>query len=169
MTRDIEVLVGVENVSEAVRARSTLARIDYADTVTVATEEIDATPEQWMRAVLEESPIGQSAPRLWRAIGLRLGPRPSPDHIQGWKIAGRGADWIRVETSSWMMTGEAVVQVTGRNVSLALFLRYDSPVALWVWRVISVQHRRAVPVMLHQGMQVLRSRAAPENLGVRRP
>ena len=160
MTRDIEVVVGVENVPEAVRTRSTLARIDYADAVTVASEEIDATPEQWMRAVLEESRIGQSAPRLWQVLGLRLGPRPSSDHVQGWRIAGRGADWIRVETSSWMMTGEAVVQVASRNVSLALFLRYDSPAGAWVWRVVSVQHRRAVPVMLHQAMTVLRSRAA---------
>lgn len=160
MTRDIEVVVGVENVPEAVRACSTLDRIDYADAVTVATEEIDATPEEWIRAVLEQTPIGRSAPRLWHALGLRLGPRPSPDHVQGWAIADRGADSIRVETTSWMMSGEAVVQVGGGNVSLALFLRYDSAVAPWIWRVVSIQHRRAVPVMLHEAITVLRSRAA---------
>jgi hypothetical protein len=160
MTREIEIVVGVENVPKTVCVRSTLTRIDYTDAVTLATEAIDATPEEWMRAVFEESPIGQSAPLLWQALGLRLGPRPSPYHVQGWKIADRGADWIRVETSSWMMSAQAVVQAAGGKVSLALFLRYDSPIAAWIWRVVSVQHRRAMPVMLHQAMKVLRSRAA---------
>ena len=103
--------------------------------------------------MLEGTPTGRSAPILWRLLGLRLGPRPSPDHVQGWTIADRGASWIRLETSSWFMTAHAVAHVADEQLSLALFLRYDRPIAALIWAPVSVLHRRAVPVMLHQAVK----------------
>ena len=87
---------------------------------------MDRSPEQWARAVLEQAPLARRNARLlWRLMGLRLGPPHSPDHVQGWRIAARGDNWIRVETASWYMTAQAVCLVEEGHVSLSLSLRYD--------------------------------------------
>jgi hypothetical protein len=150
----VTTIVGLNNIPEAIRSVDTFGCPDYADMFTVTTSTTDNTSaEEWARAVLEGTPTGRSAPLLWRLLGLRLGPRPSPDHVQGWRIADRGDDWIRLEATSWLMTGHAVVQVDGRQVSVALFVRYNRPLAALIWAPVSVMHRRGVPVMLHQALK----------------
>jgi hypothetical protein len=147
-------VVGLANIPEAIRCLDTLASPDYVDLFTAtASDARDKSAEEWARATLEDTPTGRSAPSLWRLLGLRLGPTPSPDFVQGWKIADRGEDWIRIETTSWFMTAHAVVQVDHGHVSVALFLRYDRPIAALIWPPVSVMHRRAVPVMLHQALK----------------
>jgi hypothetical protein len=146
--------VGVGNVPEPIRRLEPLADPDYADVFTAPTSgAADRSGEAWARAVLEQTPVGRSAPRLWRVLGLRLGPRPSPHHVQGWRIADRGDGWIRLEASSWFMTAHAVVLVDDGRLSLALFLRYERAIAAWIWPPVSVVHRRAVPVMLRQALR----------------
>jgi hypothetical protein len=149
----VSTAVGVRNVPEAIRSLGALANPDYVDLYTVTTSEAtEKSPEDWARAALEETPTGRSAPSLWRLLGLRLGPRPSPDHVQGWKIADRGDNWIRLEAASWFMTAHAIVQVDERHVCVALFLRYDRPIAALVWPPVSIMHRQAVPAMLRQAL-----------------
>jgi hypothetical protein len=150
-------LVGVHDVPPAVRGLTTLAAPDYVDLFTVSTATaMDHSAEEWARAVLEQAPLAaRNARRLWRLIGLRLGPPRSPDHVQGWKIAARGDDWLRVETASWYMTAQAVCLVEHEQVSLSLSLRYDRPPAALVWALVSGPHQRAVPVMLHQAVKIL--------------
>jgi hypothetical protein len=157
----VSTAVGLANVPPWIRALDTFARPDYVDVYTARTSRArDRSPEDWGRAILEESPIGRhSARRLWRALGLRLGPPNTPGYVQGWKIAARGDDWIRIETASWYMTGHAVCRVEDDAVSIALFLRYDRPIAALVWAVVGIGHRRAVPVMFHQALSAGRTRA----------
>jgi hypothetical protein len=150
----VSTAVGVRNVPEAIRSLGALANPDYVDLYTVTTSEAtDKSPEDWARSALEETPTGRSAPSLWRLLGLRLGPRPSPDYVQGWKIADRGDNWIRLETASSCMTAHAVIHVEKGHVSVALFLRYDRPIAALVWPPVSIMHRRAVPAMLRQALR----------------
>lgn len=148
--------VGVDDVPAAVRALSTLARPDYVDLFTVVTPvAADHSAEEWARVVLEQTPVARAnARRLWRLLGLRLGPPHAPDHVQGWKIAARGDRWVRIETASWYMTAQAVCLVEDGQVSMSLSLRYDRPrpVGALVWRLVSGPHRRALPVMLHQAV-----------------
>jgi hypothetical protein len=147
----VSTAVGLHNLPEAIRSLGALANPDYVDLYTVTTSEAtDKSPEDWARAALEETPTGRSAPSLWRLLGLRLGPRHSPDYVQGWKIADRGDNWIRLEAASWFLTAHAVVHVDEGHVSVALFLRYDRPIAAFVWPPVSIMHRRAVPAMLRQ-------------------
>jgi hypothetical protein len=149
-----EGFVGLDNIPVSIRTLDTLPCPDYVDLFTARTRGAAAkTAEQWARALLEESATGRSAPILWRLLGLRLGPMPSSDHVQGWKIADRGDGWIRVETASWCMTTHAVVQVDDRQVSLALFVRFDKPMAAIIWPPVSRLHRRGAPVMLHQAVK----------------
>lgn len=153
----VSTAVGLPNIPKAIRCLDTLASPDYVDLFTAKTSgAADKSAEEWARAVLEETTTGRSAPVLWRRLGLRLGPRPSPDHVQGWKIADRGRDWIRIETSSWFMTAHAVVQVGDGQVSVALFVRYDQPIAVVIWPPVSLIHRRGAPVMLRQALKAHR-------------
>jgi hypothetical protein len=156
----VSTVVGLSNVPEAMRSLDTLARPDYVDLFTVATSAAtEKSPEEWARAALEATPTGRSAPLLWRLLGLRLGPTPSPEYVQGWKIVDRGDGWIRIEAASWSMTGHAVVRVDDRQLSLALFLRYDRPIAALIWAPVSIMHRRAVPVLLRQALAAHEARS----------
>jgi len=148
------VTVGLKEAPERICELTTFADSDYVDVTTITTAEArKRSPEQWARAVMEQAPLGRRARMLWRPLGLRLGPSGSSDHVQGWRIAQRGDDWIRVETGSWYMTAQAVCLVDDEHVSLALFLRYDRPIAALVWAAVGIMHRRAVPVMVRQGLR----------------
>jgi hypothetical protein len=145
--------VGLSDIPETIRSLDTLASPDYVDVFTATASGVtDRSPEEWARALLEETPAGRSARALWRSLGLRLGPMPSAEHVQGLKIAARGDDWIRLETASWFMTAHDIVHIDDRQLSLALFIRYDHPIASLVWMPESAMHRRAVPVMLRQAL-----------------
>jgi hypothetical protein len=154
-------LVGVHDVPKAVRALTTLAEPNYVDLFTVTTPTATSrSAEEWARAVLEQTPVARRNTRgLWRLMGLRLGPPHSSDHVQGWKIAARGDNWLRVETASWYMTAQAVCLVEDGQVSISLSLRYDRPVAPLVWALVSGPHQRAVPVMLRQAVTLMTSKA----------
>jgi len=152
-------VVGLSNVPEAIRCLDTLASPDYVDLFTATTTAAaEKSAEEWAQAMLEDTPTGRSAPTLWRLLGLRLGPTPSPHFVQGWKIADRGEDWIRIEATSWFMTAHAVVQVDDGHLSLAVFVRYDRLIAALIWPPVSVMHRRAGPVILHQALKAHASR-----------
>ena len=160
-------LVGVHDVPDSVRALTTLDEPDYVDLFTVATPRAaDRSAEEWARAVLEQTEVARrNARKLWRLIGLRLGPPHSPDHVQGWKIAARGDNWLRVETASWYLTAQAVFLVEPGQVSLSLSLRYDRSVAAAVWAGVSGPHQRAVPVMLRQAVQLMAGDSGDDSRG----
>jgi hypothetical protein len=145
---------GVHDVPERVRSLCTFDAPDYIDSFTLHTLAArERSAEGWARAVLEEAALSRrSARQLWLAIGLRLGPRPySADHVQGWAIAGTGADWLRLETQSWYLSAQAVCLVDDAEVSLSVSLRYDNgPVGKLMWTLVEGPHRGAVPIMLRQ-------------------
>ena len=148
-------LVGAHDVPEAVRSLTTLTHPDYVDLFTVTTPAAaGSSAEEWARAILEQAG-GRPARVLWRLMGLRLGPRHSPGHVEGWKIAARSDNWLRVETASWYLTAQAVCLAEEGQVSISLSLRYDRPIAALVWAVVSGPHQRAVPDMLRQAVGLM--------------
>jgi hypothetical protein len=157
MTRDaMSAVVGAHHIPAAIRSLDTLTNPDYADMFTATTSRaMDKSPEQWARAVLEDAPIAHRYAFIpWRILlGLRLGPRQSPDYVHGWKIAERGDSWIRIEAASWFMTAHAVIHIDDGRLSGALFVRYDRPVAALVWPPLSIIHRQAMPVILRQALR----------------
>ena len=163
--------VGGHEVPRVVQSLGRIAPPDYIDCFTIAVPHAtDETPERWLRAIMEEGALARrNARRLWRLLGLRLGPRGSREHVQGWKITAREHDWHRVETASWYLTAQAVCLVEDEQVSLSLSLRYDNRLAAaLVWRFIAGRHQRAVPVMLRQAVKAVagdlegpRSRTSP--------
>jgi hypothetical protein len=107
----------------------------------------DRTPEHWARGLIEHA-AASGGQIVWRTMGMRLGS--SPDHIGGWKVDGRGDDWIRLETASWYVTANAVLTIVDGTVSAAVFLRYDRPIARIVCPPIMFGHRRAMPALLRR-------------------
>lgn len=142
----------------SVLARSALPRIDYADHFTLATD-VEATPEQWARAMFGDVP-DLTELFIWRVLlGLRLNRRRSTATVAGWRIGGRGEDWIRLEAQSWFLSGNLVVQVTdGEEVGLATFLRYERRLGRLVWPPLSAVHRRLVPGLLRGAAAQIRGR-----------
>jgi hypothetical protein len=151
----VSTVVGVDEVPRSVRSLTSLADPDYIDLFTVTTPGArNRSPDEWARAVLEQTPLARRNARvLWRLMGLRLGPQSSPDHVQGWRISARGDNWLRAETASWYMTAQAVCLIEEGSVSASLSLRYDHPVAVLVWAVVSASHQRAMPIMLRQAVK----------------
>jgi hypothetical protein len=123
-----------------------LASPDYLDLFTASTNAASQrSAEEWARAVLEGAPNHVGLPALFAQrflLGLRLGPRRSPDHIFGWKIAGRGDGWVRIEAASWLMTGAMVFKVDEARLYLATFVRYERRITALVWPPGSLFHRR---------------------------
>lgn len=139
--------VGTHRVPASVRALSSLPDIDYADYFTLATD-AEATPEQWARALFGDIPSAAEL-LIWRVLlGLRLSRGRSPATVAGWRVGGRGEDWIRLEAASWFLAGNLVVQSAGGRVALGTFLRYDRWLAHVVWPPLSAIHRRVVPGLL---------------------
>ena len=116
--------VGTHEIPEYVGAISSLPDMDYADRFALSTD-ADATPEQWARAMFGNVP-GIAQQFIWRGLlGLRLSRGRSPATVGGWRIGGWGADWIRLETASWFLSADLLVQTVDERVSLTTCLHYD--------------------------------------------
>lgn len=142
--------------SETIRSLSHLDKADYEEMfVAKATDAKRWSAEQWARAAIEGAPgMRVSAPRLWRVIGLRMGPR-SPKHINGWRIDAREDDWIRLEAASAYATIHVIVRVEPDEVQEAMFIRYDRAIGALIWAVVGPFHRRAMPAILRHAVKTL--------------
>lgn len=106
------------------------------------------SPEQWARAVFEGAPL------LLRwflvvgfrfGLGMRLGPRSSPDHVLGWKIVARESESITVEARSWCLTSRLVFATAESRLTQSTYVSYDRPIAVVLWPPVAIVHRRIVP------------------------
>ncbi|WP_411136441.1 DUF2867 domain-containing protein [Streptomyces sp. C10] len=154
----VDSAVGVHSIPGSLRALSSLSHIDYVDVFTLRTDaDAGTTPERWARAMFGDVPsVAEQV--IWRGLlGLRLSRGRSPETVAGWKIAERGEDWIRLETASWFLTGNLLVQATEGRVSLGTFLRYDRRLGHCVWPVLSAVHRRLAPGLLRDAASDVRA------------
>jgi hypothetical protein len=148
------------DVPEAVRALSSLTRIDYADRCTLGTAVV-ATPEQWARAMFGDTP-STAEQLIWRGVlGLRLSRGRSPATVGGWRIGGGGTDWTRLETASRSLTAEMLVQTGGGAVAWTTSLQFDRLPGRAVWAPASAVHRRLVPGVLRAAAARLAAGATP--------
>lgn len=134
---------------------SGLAENDYSDAFSASLDAgaVPSAPEEWSRLLLE----GPAAPMRWflrvgwrTALGLKLGPNDSPDHVLGWRIGGRGPGWVRLEQESRLLRAALVTRVEGGRLTQATFVRYRNRFAPLIWAPVSVLHRRIVPHLLRR-------------------
>jgi hypothetical protein len=145
-------------VPESMCSLAGLANADYVDLFTATTNEASAkSAEGWARAVLERAPYYTRLGIFgvaWRLLlGLRLGPRRSPDYIAGWKIAARGDSWVRIEAASWMATAALVFKVDETRLSWASFARYERRVMALVWPAGSIVHRKVGVALMRRALR----------------
>jgi hypothetical protein len=148
--------VRTDELPTSVLALSSFPDIDYADLFTITTD-LQATPEEWARAMFGDVP-DLAEQFIWRVLlGLRLSRGRSSDTVAGWRIGHRDDDWIRLEAGSWFLTGNLVVRAAEGQVSLGTFVRYHRHVGRTVWLPLSVVHRRLAPRVLREAEGRLRS------------
>jgi hypothetical protein len=145
-------------IPEVMRSLSGMESPDYSDLFTVTIKgALDASPEQWARTAVEDV-AGRGGQFIWRRVlGLRLTSRPG--RVGGWKIADRGEKWIRLEASSWFLTAHLVTRVGDGQLSAGTFIRYDHPIAPFVWVPASAIHRHWMPGLLEQTVRRRRRRS----------
>jgi hypothetical protein len=118
----VDSAVGTHEVPRSVRAQLT-ARSRLRRPVHPV-QGTQAAPEQWARAMFGDVPSVAEL-LIWRGLlGLRLARSRSPATVGGWQVSGRGEDWIRLETASWFLTGNLLVQTAdGRAFSWRMRMR----------------------------------------------
>lgn len=123
-------------------------RYDYADSYEIRIPASDPrTAEQFARHALEEAPwpvrtIVDVAHR--QILRLRLGPRPSPDHVFGWKILRSEPDVLHLEAVSPLLgRGVIVGRRVGRTrVVITTYVFFSRPApARVIWALVSPVHR----------------------------
>jgi hypothetical protein len=141
--------------AEAIRVRGTLAEPDYTDVFEVGTELGSRSAEQWARASFEGAPRAVRWFLLvgWRLVlGLRLGPRRSPDHVLGWTIVRRTREQIILETQSTLLGQvQLVFRVQASRVLAGTLIHFAGHGARAIWSIVGLVHRRTLPYLLTRG------------------
>jgi Protein of unknown function (DUF2867) len=145
-------IVERRSVSGAVRAIDPLIDPDYTDAFEADTSSAKPqSPEQWARATFEGAPVAMRWFLLasWRAgLGLRLGPRHSPDHVLGWHIFDRATNSVTLEVHSWLLACHLVFWLEDTKLVFSSSIRYKGKIGAVVWPPVSSLHRRIVPYVL---------------------
>jgi hypothetical protein len=138
--------------ADDLRAIDTLAHPDRATVLELTAPGASAySAEQWARATFEAAPrlVRVLLPLSWRfGLGLRLGPRPAPDHILGWRIVRTHSDAIILESGSRLMTAHNVVVVGDSGVRWAAFVRYERRGVRALWALAVPIHRLTLSYVL---------------------
>jgi len=135
-------------VPDEILALSPMTDPDYVDVFSMDRGLPGRSPEQWARAMFGNVP-SRTERVIWRGVlGFGLSRGRSPDTVGGWRIGGRGPDWIRVETASASLAANMLVQTGGGAVAWTTCLRFDRPLGRVIWTPASVVHRRLVPGVL---------------------
>jgi hypothetical protein len=139
------------DVPTSVAELKLLDRVDYEDAYSVDTS-VRRTPEQWMRAFLEDAPRWFQLPwaGLGKALlGARFGPRHAADHVLGWKVLEDrpGAFVVGLDSFGGLVVRLIASTPPGRAI-IATQLRLDSRYARALWPAIRRGHRFFAPYLL---------------------
>jgi hypothetical protein len=118
----------------------------------VTTPDADArSAEQWARAAFEDAPraIRTFVMAGWIVgLRLRLGPRPSADHVLGWQIMSATPEQMVLRVRSALLgTGYLALQVESSRVVLASFVRYEKRGARPIWAAVQPLHHLILPYL----------------------
>ncbi|MCA6091232.1 DUF2867 domain-containing protein [Streptomyces sp. SCA3-4] len=129
-------------------------RWDYASAFALSTSSARTlTARQWAGAVFERAPtpLRQVLVAAWvLVLGLRLGPRPSPGHVLGWRVAVDGSGSVVLEAPSRLITARNVVVVEDAQVVWVTLVRYRGRVGRAVWAAATPVHHLVVPFLLRR-------------------
>lgn len=128
-----------------------LGRVDYEDAYRIDTS-IQRTPEQWMRAFLQNAPrwFQLSWVGLGKALlGARFGPLDGHRHVLGWTIIENRSDMfvVGLDSSGGLLARLFALTPAGQAV-IATQIRLDTGYARMLWPPIRRGHRFFAPYLL---------------------
>ncbi len=146
--------IRVRRIAVVRETRATGNSPNYKDMFEVSIPDTDTrTAEQWVRAIFEDAPRPVRWFLLlgWRGVlGLRLGPRTSPDHILGWPIVTREPDAVCLELHSTLLKSQLALNLAGATAVWSTRVYYTWPLARPLWAAVGVIHRQMVPRLLRR-------------------
>jgi hypothetical protein len=148
------------DVPAAVRALSTLPRIDYCDAFLFdvgSTHEENA--EDLIREVLEGAPLAVRTQLLsgWSAIGLKVASG-SEGAVLGWDVRRSLPDHVLLGADSRIgMPGELLLKKEDGGLLFSTFVAQRNVLARAVWAVTEPVHVRVVSDILSRAGQRLRA------------
>jgi hypothetical protein len=126
---------------------------DYADAFAVRVDVPDGrTAEEWLRVGLEQAPVVLrwvilAAHR--HVLRFRLGPRSSPQHVLGWRIAESTPEVVRLTAAGPLIDGVIVARKPGpTSLLFTTCVYYRRPSARPVWRLLRPVHRGVARYLL---------------------
>jgi hypothetical protein len=126
-----------------IRARelAALDQVDYADCFTVAVS-TTRTSEEWLRLVVGAMPALFVAVRAaHRALGLRLAPADSPEHIIGWEVLRSDLDECVLGNAGWLGAARIVGLTPPGQVVLATLIEFNGITGRALWTAAAPVHR----------------------------
>jgi hypothetical protein len=109
------------------------------------------TAEAWLRAMFEDAPTPL---RRFVVVGwvlvlrLRLGPRPSPDYVFGWKILSSTPTVVVIGVEGAMLSAQHVLRVDGSRVVHVALVRYNKLPDRALWATSVPVHVRVIPYVI---------------------
>jgi hypothetical protein len=140
------------DVPERILAVETFADPSYTCAFEIAAPATSTrSAEDWLRGIMEGAP----RPMQWfilagwvTALRLRLGPRPSPDHVLGWKILSASPTEIVIGVAGCLLSAHQVVEVQDGSAVHATIVRYKRPAARALWGMAAPIHIRTIPYLM---------------------
>jgi hypothetical protein len=132
------------------RALSSFSHVDYVDAFLIASD-VRRTPQQWIRAVLQDAPLAVQARLVsgWTALGLKLGPPASSGRVLGWTVHRSAPDYVVLAADGRLgLNGELLFRTEPRGLLFATFVQHSNPCARRAWTAITPTHRRVVRSLL---------------------
>jgi hypothetical protein len=143
--------VEIPQMMAATFARSTA---NYAAAFALTTDTAETrTALQWAREVFEGAPVALRWCMTfgWRwALGLKLGPRPSDDHVLGWAVAEGDlvAGSTELHAESRFLRARNIVIVEASTVTWVTLVHYSHAVARLLWALVRPIHHLTIRSLL---------------------
>jgi hypothetical protein len=137
-----------------VQALAGLDPIHYREAFAIGVD-IDRSPEDWSRLILEGATAGKRAAmlRAWTLLGVRLAPLRAEGQILGWRIQRSGADAVVLAAESWAgLSARIILTATPQRVVHAMVVRFDRWFARPLWAFVAPKHQRFVQGLLEDAI-----------------
>jgi hypothetical protein len=140
------------DVPDSILETDTLGHPSYTCAFELASPANDArSAHEWLRAILEGAPgpLRRFVVAGWIAVlRLQLAPRPSSDHVLGWKVLLDTPQETVLGVEGPTLSAHQVVQVHESRIVHVTFVRYNRPVARLLWTVAAPIHVRVIPYLM---------------------
>jgi hypothetical protein len=118
-----------------------LNSVDYADAFAVEVPS-QRSPVQWIQVAAAASPRLFSAVRVaHRALGLRLAPADSAEHLIGWEVLRDDHDVAVLGNAGLLVTARIVGLTPGDRVMIVSLIQFNGMLGRALWAATAPVHR----------------------------